>query len=100
PPGRTRGQPAGRPPLQSNGERVLDGFLGDVDVTEVADKDGHRATVLLAIHAFDLRNSCGRHARYQFRALPSTVSISMWRHHHPARAGLQSGQGWSTNQGE
>jgi len=65
--------------LHSSGERVLDSFLGDVDVTEVANQDGDRATVLLAIHAFDLRSGCGRHARYQFRAPSSNVSTSTGR---------------------
>jgi hypothetical protein len=51
----TRRQPGGRPPLHRRGERVLDGFLGDVDVTEDADHDGDRATILLAENTLDLR---------------------------------------------
>jgi hypothetical protein len=62
---RARWQSGGRPPPDRRGERVLDRLLGDVDVTEDADQDGHRATVLLAEHTLDLRGGQGRHAGYQ-----------------------------------
>jgi hypothetical protein len=59
---RARRQPAGRPPLERRGERVLDRLLGDLDVTEDADQDGHRAAVLLAEDTLDLRGGEIRHA--------------------------------------
>jgi hypothetical protein len=54
--------------LHRRGERVGDRLLGDVDVTEDTDQDGHRATVLVAEHIFDLRDGEGRHVRYQSSA--------------------------------
>ena len=56
---RARRQSVGRPPLHRRGERVLDRLLGDVDVAEDADQDGHRAAVLLAEHTLDLRGGDG-----------------------------------------
>jgi hypothetical protein len=50
--------------LQRRGERVLDRLLGDIDVTEDTDQDGHRATVLLAEDTLDLRGREGLYARY------------------------------------
>jgi hypothetical protein len=47
-------QPVRRPAPEGCGERVLDRFLGDVDVAEDADQDGHRAPVLLAEDTLDL----------------------------------------------
>src|SRR5207302_9110459 len=53
--GRARRHPGRGPPLHGRGERVLDRLLGDVDVAEDADQDGHRAPVLLAEDTLDLR---------------------------------------------
>jgi len=54
PPRGTRRQTAGGPPLHRQGERILDRLLGDVDVPELADQDGHCPTVLLAVNTLDL----------------------------------------------
>jgi hypothetical protein len=51
---RARRQTGGRPPLDRRGERVLDRLLGDADVTEDADQDGHRATILFPEYTIDL----------------------------------------------
>src|SRR5579863_2581169 len=51
---RARRQPVGGPPGHGRGERLLHGFLGDVDVTEHADQDGDRAAVLGPEHALYL----------------------------------------------
>jgi hypothetical protein len=56
---RTGREPGPRPALHGDGERVLDRLLGDVDVAEDADEDGHRAAVLGAEDTLDLRR--GRH---------------------------------------
>jgi hypothetical protein len=48
--------------LHRRGERVLDSFLSDVDVTEDANEDRDGATVLLAEYTFDLRGREDRHA--------------------------------------
>jgi hypothetical protein len=52
--------------LHRRGERVLDRLLGDVDVTEDADHDGHRAALLLAEHALA---ASGGHAQPDRREL-------------------------------
>ena len=59
-------QPAGlgrqarrRPALHRRGEGVLDRVLGDVDVPEDADQDGHGASVLLAEDSLDLGDRQG-----------------------------------------
>jgi hypothetical protein len=65
PPGRARRQPFGRPAPDGDRERVLDRFLGDVDVAEDADQDRHGASVLLAEHTLDVRNLDAGHARDQ-----------------------------------
>src|SRR5262249_38099378 len=62
---RTRRQPGRRPAVRRHGERVLDRVLGDVDVTEDADQDGHGATVLLTEDPADLGGGQVRHARDQ-----------------------------------
>jgi len=62
PPRRARWKSGRRPPPQGRGERVLDRLLGEVDVTEDADQDGHRAAVLGAEHTLDIRSGQGRHA--------------------------------------
>src|SRR6185503_13066609 len=50
------GRDVGRgPPLDRDGECVLDRLLGDVDVAEDADQDRDRASVLLAEDTLDLR---------------------------------------------
>jgi len=56
---RARREPGPRPALHGDGARVLDRLLGDVDVAEDADEDGHRAAVLGAEDTLDLRR--GRH---------------------------------------
>src|SRR5216683_2114793 len=58
---RARRQSSCGPTLHSRRERVLDGFLGDVDVTEHANQDRDRATVLLAKDTFDLQGPNARH---------------------------------------
>ena len=60
-------QPGFRPALHRDRERVLDRFLGDVDVPEVADQDRHGAAVFLAEHPPDLGGGDGRHGRRQPR---------------------------------
>ena len=62
PAGRARRQAGRRPALHGRGERVLDRLLGDVDVAEDADQDGHRAAVLRAEDPLDLGGGQGRHA--------------------------------------
>ena len=57
PAGRARRQPALGPAPHRLGERVLDRLLGDVDVAEDADQDGHRAAVLLAEDTLDVHVS-------------------------------------------
>ena len=57
------GRPVSRPPAHRLGERVLDRVLGDVDVAEGADQDGHRAPVFVAEHPLDLGPRPGWHAR-------------------------------------
>src|SRR5207248_867498 len=52
------------------GERLLDRLLGQIDVTEMAGQDGHRAAVLLAEDTIDLRGGQLRHGRCQ-RLAPS-----------------------------
>src|SRR5438270_12723440 len=79
PPGRARGEPGGWPALHRRGERVLHRFLGDVDVAEDADQDGHRATVLLAEDTFDLRRCEVRHVRVQSSASPWKARTRMDR---------------------
>ena len=53
-PAGTRRDAVDRPALQGGRERLLDRFLGDVDVTEDADQDGHGAPVLGAEGMFDV----------------------------------------------
>ena len=54
PGGRVRGQAARRPALERDGEGLLDRFLGDVDVAEVADQGGHRSARLGTEDPLDL----------------------------------------------
>src|SRR6185436_14561902 len=49
-------------------ERVLDRFLGGIDITEGADQDRHGTTVLGAKHTFDLGSWNGRHRASQWLA--------------------------------
>jgi hypothetical protein len=49
---------AERPPGDRHGERVLDRFLGGVDVAEEADQDSDAAAVLPAEDSLD--SHCGR----------------------------------------
>src|SRR6185295_20415931 len=56
PAGRTRGQPARRPPLHRHDEGVLHRVLGEADVAEHADEYGHRAAVLRAEHTLDFNS--------------------------------------------
>jgi len=55
PPAGLGGHAGVRPARQGGGEGVLDRLLGEVDVAEVTDQDGHRAPVLVPEHPRDLR---------------------------------------------
>jgi len=50
------------PPLGREGERLLNGILGEVEVAEEADQDGEDAGSLLAVEALELaqRSTTGR----------------------------------------
>src|ERR1700722_923703 len=78
---RARGHPGLWPSVERGGERVLHRLLGEIDVPEDADEHGHRAAMLRAEHAFDLRPGKRRHAaispgarRELRRARPGTVA--------------------------
>jgi hypothetical protein len=70
PPGRARRQPVDRPPGDGDGERVLHGFLGQVDVPEGADERGDRTAVFGAEHARDLLG----HGRVTRSARPAAAA--------------------------
>ena len=61
-----RRQPVRGPPLHGRREGVGHRLLGDVDVAEDADQDGHRAAVLRAEDALDLRRTLGIQAGGQY----------------------------------
>ena len=61
-----------RPPLQRGHERVLDRFLGEVDVAEEADQAGHRPARLRAEDPLDLGTVHLRHGRLRRRCRPGT----------------------------
>src|SRR6202043_1101325 len=68
-PSRRAGRQSGRrPPFHRCREGVLDGLLGNIDVAEDPDQDGHRATVLLAEYMFNLGSCEARRAWYQSSA--------------------------------
>ena len=48
------------PPLGGDGERLLGGFLGEIEVAEEADQGGEDASPLLAEDALDQRSTTGR----------------------------------------
>jgi hypothetical protein len=52
---RVAGQPVARPPVGGHRERVLGGFLGEVEVAEEADQSGQDAAPFLAEDLFERR---------------------------------------------
>src|SRR5690606_12582195 len=60
PPGGGRRRPVLRPAPHGDGERVLDGLLGQVDVAEHAGEHGHGPAVLLGEDTCDVRHRSGR----------------------------------------
>src|SRR5262249_45464436 len=94
---RARRRPRRRPPLERRRERVLDRFLGNVDVAEDADQDSHRAAVFFAEDTFDRGGRKDRHARNQcspssltgLTSIGSVVARAILRPHSsaPSRSG-------------
>src|SRR4030095_5295744 len=81
-PSRRTWRQSGRgPTLHRCGERVLNRLPRDVDVVEAAGQAGHRTTVLLGEHTFDLRVGDGWHVGLSDRRRFET-------------AALRSGVGW------
>ena len=55
-----RGRSLTRPPLRGDGECLLDGLLGEIEVAEEADQGGEDTSPLLAEDLLDQRSTTGR----------------------------------------